>query len=477
MSALLQKLARIPRRIFGRLFLGPDVVLQRPISTPKEWFLRHFAPGRAAACHEAELQRKVRRCRKNYAKQFWRIRRKVRAGGTVKVLFLANDPAKWKCASVYRRLAEDPRFDVAVGLVPSDFRIGRTIGENAREYRRFREWFEGHGCKCIELYEPRRDRLADIRKHAPDIVFYTSSWYDLPKHQPQVVSETALTFYVPYFVANYVELNLDCRLDMHRLYWRHVVVNEGLARLYAGATADRKMAGRFVPLGHPMLDLIADAADAGSGRGEKPCVIYAPHWTVDWPGRKSSMHLSTFLETGQYMLDYAASHPEFEWVFKPHPRLFPILSEWGCMTREAVEAYYARWREIGTVCTDGDYAGLFAKSDLMVTDCGSFLSEYGATGKPVIHLISKRNAVVPPTAIAQAYDTYYKAHGVEELGAFLKTVLEDGQDPKREERHAALRKAQFIQTDAGENIADCLRWIVGMHGARRTGTAVPPSGA
>ena len=60
MSALWPKLARIPRRIFGRLFLGPDVVLQRPISTPKEWFLRHFMPGRMAAAHEAELQRKVR---------------------------------------------------------------------------------------------------------------------------------------------------------------------------------------------------------------------------------------------------------------------------------------------------------------------------------------------------------------------------------------------------------------------------------
>lgn len=438
------------------------MVLQRPISTPKEWFLRHFMPGRVAVCHEAELGRKARRCRKNYARQFWRIRRKVRAGGIVKVLFLANDPAKWKCASVYKRLAEDPRFDVAVGLVPSDFRIGRTLGENAREYRGVREWFEGHGYKCIELYKPLRDRLADIRKHAPDMVFYTSSWYDLPGHQPQTVSETALTFYVPYFVANYVELNLDCRLDMHRLYWRHIVVNAGLARLYAGATADRKMAGRFVPLGHPMLDLIAEADGPRDGHGKKPCVIYAPHWTVDWPGRKSSMHLSTFLETGRFMLDYAAAHPEFEWVFKPHPRLNPILSEWGCMTREAVDAYYARWGEIGTVCTDGDYAGLFAKSDAMITDCGSFLSEYGATGKPIIHLLSKRNAVVPPDVIARVYGKYYQAHDVAELSGWLETVLERGEDPKREERQAALRDAGFLSTNAAENIVRYLRRVAGM---------------
>lgn len=419
-------------------------------------------PGRVAAFHAAELERGVRTCRRHYAKQFWRIRRKVRSGGTVKVLFLANEPAKWKCDSVYKRLAEDSGFEVAVGLVPPDFRLGRKIADNERDYRRFRDFFERCGFKCIELYKPLRDGLSDLRKLGPDIVFYTSPWYALPKHLPQVVSSTALTFYIPYFVPNYGEVNLDCRLDMHRLYWRHIVLNDGLARLYADSTRDRKMAGKFVSLGHPMLDKIADAVASGGDCQGKRCAIYAPHWTVDWPGRETTMKLSTFLETGRFVQDYAEHHPEIEWVFKPHPSLYRTLCAWGCMTREEVDAYYDRWKEIGSVCTDGDYAGLFAKSDAMITDCGSFLSEYGATGKPIIHLLSKRNTVVPPEVIARVYGTYYQAHDVAELSGWLATVLERGEDPKREERQAALRDAGFLSTNAAENIVRYLRRVAGM---------------
>lgn len=462
MDSLLHTAERVFRRIRERLFLGPDSTIQWPLSTPREWFLRHVTPGRMAAVHAADLEKKVRTCRRNYARQFWRLRRKCRAGGRAKVLFLANEPAKWKCAGLYRRLAQDSRFEVTVGVLPPEFRIGNTVRDNEREYHDSRQWFEGQGYRCIDLYAPRRDRVADIRDSAPDIVFYTSSWHDLRQHQPQVVSSAALTFYVPYFVPNYVEVNLDCRLDMHRLYWRHVVLNGGLARLYADSTRDRMMAGRFVPLGHPMLDEISAASASGGARPEKRCAIYAPHWTVDWPGQQSSLKLSTFLETGRFMLDYAAAHPEFEWVFKPHPRLYHTLFEWGCMTREEVDAYYERWKEIGSVCTDGDYAGLFAKSDAMITDCGSFLSEYGATGKPIIHLLSKRNTVVPPEVIARVYGTYYQAHDVAELSGWLATVLERGEDPKREERQAALRDAGFLSTNAAENIVRYLRRVAGM---------------
>ena len=59
------------------------------------------------------------------------------------------------------------------------------------------------------------------------------------------------------------------------------------------------------------------------------------------------------------------------------------------MSEKEVEDYYANWQKIGNVIESGNYFELFAESDLMITDCGSFLVEYFLTQKPLIHLLRK----------------------------------------------------------------------------------------
>ena len=58
------------------------------------------------------------------------------------------------------------------------------------------------------------------------------------------------------------------------------------------------------------------------------------------------------------------------------------------MTREQVEQYFDEWRAIGSIKEGTSYMELFANSSCLITDCGSFLTEYAFTGKPVIHLVS-----------------------------------------------------------------------------------------
>lgn len=47
------------------------------------------------------------------------------------------------------------------------------------------------------------------------------------------------------------------------------------------------------------------------------------------------------------MLDWAKCHPEFKWVFKPHPRLKNALIKNNIMSEEEVERYYSEWEKIG----------------------------------------------------------------------------------------------------------------------------------
>ena len=47
----------------------------------------------------------------------------------------------------------------------------------------------------------------------------------------------------------------------------------------------------------------------------KKYIIYAPHYSV----KNSELKLGTFDWNGKFILEYAKKHPEFDWIFKPHP--------------------------------------------------------------------------------------------------------------------------------------------------------------
>ena len=122
------------------------------------------------------------------------------------------------------------------------------------------------------------------------------------------------------------------------------------------------------------------------------------------------------------MLDYAESHPEIKWIFKPHPLLKKALSDFGIMSVEEADEYYNEWGKIGTKYESGDYLELFEKSKMMITDCSSFLGEYFVTGKPLIHLMSEKSQF--RTSDNPILKTYYRANNIDELKILLKTLPE-----------------------------------------------------
>ena len=120
-------------------------------------------------------------------------------------------------------------------------------------------------------------------------------------------------------------------------------------------------------VGSPSLDVIKDI------KSDKNYVIYAPHWTIN---HENTIAYSTFKETGKFILEYAQKHPEFNWIFKPHPLLKKALLDNVFMSEEEINSYYSAWESLGQACYNGDYFELFNNSQLMITDCCTFLMEY-----------------------------------------------------------------------------------------------------
>lgn len=392
----------------------------------------------------------------------WRYRsllKRIRGNATrrerlFRVAFLVSDCAKWKCQSLYDLMKEDSAFEPFVVLTHADFDFNLQEADRAERRANNIRFFESRGVAYEETLVPDLSYRHHLRDLHPDIVFYQHPWTHREEEMPGEVAKYALTCYVPYFVPNYGLVWNDSQLLLHRQLWTYFCLNEKWVQLFSTGKPWYKTAVRFVATGHPMLDYFYLKKDFGIDR---QYVIYAPHWSFSYPGHDNFENYSTFPKNGRQILDFAKRHPEIKWVFKPHPTLKAMLKRSGLMTEDEIEAYYRDWESIGEACYDGNYLDLFSRSRAMITDCGSFLSEYPCTGMPLIHLCSSNRKIETLEPSRKLFATFYQAHNEEEMWRWFDEVLVKRNDPKKDERLAAVREAGLKDQYAARNILAYLR--------------------
>lgn len=401
-------------------------------------------------------------CRRRYAKHIERLRSKPK-GEKIRVLFIVSEIAKWKEQKLYEEMERSGVIEPIVGLsawnMQNEYNCSNE--ELVRTHQRAEEFFDRLGVRHIRTVKVENGKrvFTDLSDYSPDIVFYTEPWGPCKKQDPWSVSKYAITLYVPYFTPNYGKLEWDCHLIFHRQLYGYFCLNEAWGKVYEESLNKRPHSVRFIPVGHPGLDFFSKAADSSDTAGY---VIYAPHFSIPDPKKgDQEERYSTFDWNHREILEYAKRHPELKWVFKPHPLLRKAVVRTGLMSEEEVAEYYAEWARIGIICEDGNYQELFIRSRAMITDCGSFLTEYGATGKPVIHLICADNRITPIFLMRDLYDAYYQVHDLCEMKAVFKNVLEDGNDPMRDRRCKEASRAGIVNSNASSEIVKFIKDIAG----------------
>ena len=390
-------------------------------------------------------------CKFRYARHIKRLRVKPRTK-KIRVLFIVSEIAKWKEQKIYEAMKSSDDFEPIIGLSAWNRQRRLSASELDLVHNKAEAFFKKLGDRIVRTVKVERDRkvYCDLREFDPNIVYYTEPWGPCEKQDPWTVSKFAITVYTPYFVPNYGVMSLDCHQFVHRLLYAYFTLNEDWCLAYRRSLRFVAHSTRFVPTGHPTLDYFTDAPNMPSS-GDK--VIYAPHFSFFNPNSPGyTQRYSTFDKNRNEILEYAKRHQEFNWVFKPHP----VLREWvhlsGLMTQKELDAYFDEWAKIGEVCEDGDYQGLFLESRAIITDCGSFLTEYGSTGRPVIHLICAENTYTMTPLIEKLYATYYRVHNFGEMYETFKLVLEERKDPLRESRLEEARKAGILNSNATNSI-------------------------
>jgi hypothetical protein len=364
-----------------------------------------------------------------------RIRDEVAAGRPLRVAFVVNDRSKWNASSLVEELRAQG-WEARIHLCLTDAK-GLSTDEKRASYLDERSFFSRFDPDLVDLFDVDSGQEVPPEDIEADVVFYQQPWG--MKDWPRRMAGRALGAYMHYgfmIMANHgMHYNIG---TFHSYLWRYYAQTEEHRLLHLAH--DPAAHDRIVVTGYPKFDVFLEpddgaadrAAGAWAGSDERAKrVIFAPHHSLG----KDNLQMSTFRWSGPRMLELARTEPGLQWVYKPHPTLKHSVAKNGVMTKEEYRDYEAAWASLpnATVYDSGEYFDIFRSSDVMITDCGSFLAEYLPTGNPIIWLVSGTS--IGLNRIGQTLEpAFYRADDQASFEGAFDQVVRSGQDPLRDLR-------------------------------------------
>lgn len=369
----------------------------------------------------------------NYNNVLRRLRKKVERNEKIKVIFYTNEPQKWSYESVYREFENSQYFEPLIIVVPR-YRV--HIGEDKTRMS-LEEQYNFYKSRSYNVeYGYIDGHYIDIKSFQPDIFFYLQLAEIPGVDDPINISKYALTAYCPYAfqLSNYKKEYLQ---SFHKLLFVYYVVHDLTIKRFESYRKGNSL--NCISTGYPKLDVYHNRSLSDIQlkkfwkEPQKIKIIYAPHHSFR-KVKSNIFQFGTFPKNYQLILDLAKKTSDITtWIFKPHPMLRSVIVKEGIMSEEETKKYYDEWAKIGNLYDTGDYFDIFISSDLMITDCASFLAEYLPSHKPLIRLINPR--CIEFDEFGQKLSKcYYNAHNNEELLSIFKSIIFNKEDLLKEQR-------------------------------------------
>ena len=403
-------------------------------------------------CTKEELNTKI-----NYEKVLMRLRTKRNTGNKIKIVFACEENQKWGYQFVYELMKKDSRFEVLpVVLYPiiTKNRVDFTQPKNI-------EFFKTQGIEAIDGYDYEKKRNIDLKKYEPDIVFYQQPWYLQGENHPVNLSKYALTIMIPY---GYTTLNendwgSDAVKRVYSNLWMFFSESPYHNKFYEKAAGMRNK-DNLTATGTPKLDYYRKPVNQEYEKlwkGRKNRIIWAPHHSINNQG----LSMSNFQEYYAFLLEFAKKHNEYSFIVKPHPALRSTCISSGFMKEAEYDAYMNEWNSLknASVYTDGAYFDIFKTSDVLVTDCSSFLAEYFPSEKPIILL--DRPTRAPFDEFGKKLESgFYKVQKPTELPELFYKLLVEKEDILATTRRNILKEYFYLpENGASYNIINNLKNI------------------
>ncbi len=368
---------------------------------------------------------------KNYKKRLKELQ-KVIGQRKLKVCFLNSENSKWVYQSLYDELCKSDLFTPQI-IVALDRRFDNAEIERLKSNY---EFFKSRGMNVVCSFDIENKKHIPLNKFCPDILFYQEPW-QLPEiYKPYEVSKYALCCYNSYGTGTTNGKNEYCARFFKEV-WAYFLDNEFVKKTLENHGVSNK---NLVVTGSIKLDSYLSPANPEKQlwKTDNYRIIYAPHFSFY---KTSTLKFGTFDKYYKFFIEYAKFHPEIEFVFKPHPMLKKTIIRKKLMSPEETEKYYSFWEESSNthLWEKGDYFDIFKTSNLMITDCNSFLTEYLPTQHPLIRLVPEKTIGLNIFG-EEITQGYYKIHNLEELKEILDKLIIQKQDPLEDERKKCLEK-------------------------------------
>ena len=377
-------------------------------------------------------------------------RDKAARGERVRAVFFVASAAMFPARPLFDAMRRDPRFDARLAVVP-DLR-GIAGGDPVPAMGRCR-------AALAEAYPAEAflpvargadgawpDVLSDF---GADLVCHPSP-YELSdfKYNPRwCVGRPFLPIHVNYGYYRSVYDRHVMASRNYALFWKAFFECDATLAEYREHSVLRGTNAEVV--GYVPMDALASFPP---NPGPRKRVLLCPHHSVEG-GANDALALSNFLRYADFLADLPARFPELDFLFRPHPFLFSVLSRpkfWG-------PAKCAAWRERflahpNAAWTDGgDHLREFAASDAIVQDCGSFLVEWFYTGKPCCYLLKSEADFAKFAPLGQdALRSCHLAFDASAIESFLRDVVLGGRDGLASKRESFRRLLMVNYPHAAE---------------------------
>ena len=319
-------------------------------------------------------------------------------------------------------------------------------------------------------YDDKRNYIP-IETYEPDIIFITcpyltseSSWLNLSN---QYLNINFLVCYLDYGLNTINNYDYHYNNSYINTAWKFFIATR---EDYTETIKYSKHYGLNTFLsGFPKLDAykkpLNECKIPEKINNGKPTIIYAPHWTIDYFWEPSD--LGTFDIYSDFFLNMVKKYPEFNFIFKPHPSLEYTLCTKKIMTNDEYKNYIKEWdnQKNGLYVNDGEYIDLFRKSNLLITDSGSFIGEWLPSDNPCMYLVNPKRDLSRyldgfSTMGRKILDKYYMCYNQKDIEDNFKMIIIDKLDSKKDER-IKIKDEIFINIGcAGEKIVGYLTKIL-----------------
>lgn len=376
----------------------------------------------------------LQKVHEHYLEVTEKLKEKVKNGGKIRVAFFVMYESIFPGKLLFEAMQKDPLFEpfiVVINLYTDyySYSMGQILTNYERAYSILSKKYSDK--YVLRSYEPDTNTYKDFGSDF-DIVF-TESFYMHISHPFYLVSNF---LHHDVLTAN---INYGYIIAQHTMYAIEAIPYSSFWAVFAENNMFKDDASRYesvkgrniVVSGSVRMDELALCENNVNDKKRKTIMIAPHHASVINVAKNKD---ANFFRYADFWLRLPKMYPEIDFIYRPHPFAMDSFSVHKGWSIERVNDYINTLKSYPNVVYSGsgDHMALFAETDGIIHDCGSFLTEYLFTGKPACYILDKEDMRhlekyfnIPGR---ECLKHYYKAFSEKDMIKFIENVVVKGKD-------------------------------------------------